>query len=358
MQRRTVLKGMAVGAAGAWTRAGVADAVHAFAGKPQRPLQICVVGDAPTPITETAKAIQLRSGHALLRALSDEGPPVFSDSRSLVDDNFKQILYSHLILVGLPDDPLIQAAWQREAKPEDGGMYIFGYGHLYGDIGYVESDRSPFLHSPNVQSAPFETQVITITGSTPVGVKLAADAFLDRSLVNGVIAASGWSRPTVSLLDRDPLPPGFALPDVAEERMGDMHRIGWTQATEDEYRGVLADCGVMPEAIWRAKYYKRGNWDSAGAFGAYDNYVAGLHRRSYGNSLWLAQFSSGSVAATGAPKIAAAAHLRSAGHEQWSGDQIPYAGPGYVAASDVPGTLTLTRSGEWLLMSAVQVRTS
>jgi len=53
-----------------------------------------------------------------------------------------------------------------------------------------------------------------------------------------------------TLLDHDPLSPDFSvdLPVKADKK------IGLTQAGEDEYRGVLADTGLMPAAIWRLKY--------------------------------------------------------------------------------------------------------
>jgi hypothetical protein len=358
MRRRTVLKGMVAGTAGIWSQTGIASAVHALVEQPQRGFQICVAADAPPQIVDAAKEILSQSQHSLIKALAENGAPSLADTRQLARNNYQQVLYSHLILIGLPDDPMIQAAWQREARTEEGGFYIFGYGHLRGDIGYIESDRSPFLHSAYVPQAPFEAEVVTITGSTPRGVSLAVDAFLQRSLVNGVVAAPGWSRPAVSLLDRDPLQPGFTTPSIAEQKMDDLDLIGWTQASEDEYRGVLADCGEMPEAIWRAKYYKRGNWDSTGAAGSFDNYVAGLHRRAYGNTLWMAQFSSSQSASAAAPKIAGAARLQRFAPEQWKGDQISYANNAYPGESKVQGSLMLMRSGSWVLMHAVQQRAS
>jgi hypothetical protein len=185
----------------------------------------------------------------------------------------------------MPDDPLIQAAWQREARIIPGGFYIFGFGHLRGDVGYLESDHNPFLHGAAIVKAPFETQVITLTGSTPAGVELAVRAFLRQGLVNGVVAAPGFQRPDKALLDRDPLPPDFKLPVWTPLHVGDLPQIGLIQASEDEYRGVLEDTGVVPQVIWRWKYHRRGSWDGAGAERAYDHYAAGLHRRAYGDTL-------------------------------------------------------------------------
>jgi hypothetical protein len=259
-----------------------------------------------------------------------------------------------LILVGLPEDPMIQAAWQREAAVEPGGLFIFGYGHLRGDLGYVESDRNPFLHGSAIASAPFETEVVTVTGSTVAGVELAVRAFLDRGLINGVVAAAGWSRGNRTLLDRDPLPPDFHPPEWLPSTAGGFTRIGLTWATEDEYRGVLADTGTEPVEIWRAKYFRPGVWDGAGAISAMDNYAAGLHRRAYGNTIWLARFSSSTEAQAAAPKIATAAKLAAQG-TQWIGVQPPYANGTVPGEQPSSGSLKLWQRAEWLIMSTLPV---
>jgi hypothetical protein len=357
MRRRTFLQGIAGGAAGAVAPLGLPKVLYALGTPPERRLLIAVAQDAPPAVAEAAQSIANASGHALLSALSDGGPVKVVDSRHLLEGNPHELALNHLILVGSMPDPLIAAAWQREARPVGDGIYIFGFGHLTGDIGYLESDRSPFLHSPAINVAPYETQVITLTGTTTAGIQLAVQAFLKQSLVNGVVAAKGWTRPTPSLLDRDPLPVDFAVPAQAAETMGAASRIAWTQASEDEYRGVLADVGVAPQVIWRAKYYAKGNWDSPGFAGSFDNYAAGLHRRAYGNTLWLAQFANAGEASAAAPKIAAAAHLKPQG-KQWSGEQIAYAGKAYPGEPASPGTLTLWQAGDWVMMSAVQLRSS
>ena len=357
MRRRTFLQGIAGGAAGAVTPLGLPKALYALGTPPERKLLIAVAHDAPAAVVEAAQSIANTKGHALLNAMSDTGPAKVVDTRHLLEGNPHDLALNHLILVGGMQDPLIEAAWQREARPVADGIYIFGFGHLKGDIGYIESDRSPFLHSPAVNVAPYETEVITLTGTTTAGIQLAVRAFLTQSLVNGVVAAKGWTRPTPSLLDRDPLPDDFSVPAQAKGTMGAASRIAWTQASEDEYRGVLADVGVAPQVIWRAKYYSKGNWDSPGYTGSFDNYAAGLHRRAYGNTLWLAQFSSAGEASAAAPKIAAAAHLKQQG-KQWAGEQIAYAGKAYPGEPASPGTLTLWQTEDWVMMSAVQLRTT
>jgi hypothetical protein len=357
MRRRTFLQGLAGGTAGIIAPLGFPRALYALGIPPRRGLLVCVAQDAPSAIAEAARSICSVSGHSLLDAMSEGGSVKVIDSQHLLNGSPQELAYNHLIILGSMQDPLIEAAWQHEAKAEKDGIYIFGFGHFKGDIGYIESDRSPFMHSQSIAVAPFETQVITLTGTSPAGIQLAVSAFLQQSLVNGVIAPNGWSRPANSLLDRDPLAPDFDLPAQASERIGDVSRIGYTQASEDEYRGVLSDTAVIPKAIWRAKYYQKGNWDSPAASGSFDNYAAGLHRRAYGNTLWLAQFSDVREAAAAAPRIAAAAHLHRIG-KQWKGDQVPYANNSYPGEEKVPGSLTLWQADDWVMISAMQLRSS
>jgi len=304
----------------------------------RRSLKVCAAPDAPPAVRQAARAVlKAVADHPLLHLMADGKPP-----QSLTDST----------LIGLPTDPLITAAWQREARVEEGGFYIFGFGHLHGTIGYVESDRNPFLHGAAIKSAPFETQVVTLTGSTPEGVALVVDAFLKQGLVNGLIAAPGWKRPDRTLLDRDPLPVDFAAPAWLPGQVGASKRIGITQASEDEYRGALEDTGVVPAEIWRAKYHRPGTWDGGGAARAFDHYAAGLHRRAYGATLWAARFSSAKQAGQAAPKIAAAAKLRMLG-DVWSGEQPPYANGTYPGEKRSPGPITLWRRDAWLLMSTL-----
>ena len=326
----------------------------ALAAQPQRGLLICVSDAAPAAIRSAATALlEAVPHHPLLSVFAkDHAPASLCSSEQLVSAPADQRAYNHLVLVGLGADPLIAAATQHEAKPEAGGFYIFGFGHFTGDIGYVESDRNPFLHGSAIPKAPFETEVVTITGSTAEGVRLAAGAFLRANLVNGVVAAPGWKRPVPNLLDRDPLPPAFPTPELPRAQIGDYRLIGLTQAAEDEYRGVLADTGLAPREIWRAKYYRDGVWDGEGEVHAFDQYSFGLHRRAYGNTLWLARFASTADAAAQAPKIAAAANLKPEGR-RWVGKQPPYAGGANAGETDSAGPLSLWQQGEWVSMSTL-----
>ena len=261
-----------------------------------------------------------------------------------------------MVLIGLPDDPLLLQAWQREAKiqPKDRSIYAFGFGHLQGSIGYLEADRNPFLHSASILKAPYECECVTLTGTDRAGIGVAVDAFLKQGLVNGLVAAPGWKRTAPTLLDRDPLPVGFSLPAAVPETIGGLSCIAFTQVAEDEYRGALEDAGVMPRYVWQAKYYEKGQWDAAGQKAAFYNYATGLHRRAYGNSVWAAGFASPSEAATAAPRFAAAARLKPANEGRWTGTLPPYAW-GIAEMGDAPstGTLDLHVAGNTILLTAL-----
>jgi hypothetical protein len=357
MQRRTFLQGVAAGVASTIAPVALPHALYALETTPARGFFICVPRNAPA-LLESAHALAATRDNPILSALGEGTSVKVIDTQSLLNKGPTDLAYNHLLILGDMQDPLIQEAWQREARATADGMYIFGIGYLKGDIGYIESDRNPFLHSQKIAYAPYETQAITITGTNQAGILLAVRAFVERSLVNGVVASQGWSRPSTTLLDRDPLQPRFTVPSQLTDRIGDSTRIGITQATEDEYRGVLTDTGLIPRTIWRAKYYKKGNWDTPKAAGSFDNYMAGLHRRAYGNTVWLAQFSTPAEAASAAPKIAAAARLPFR-NGQWTGEQPDYSTPGqkYEDGKTSPGTLTLTHADDWVMMTAMQRRT-
>lgn len=330
---------------------------------PVRGMKIVAAADAPEPIRAAARAVlaAVKTQPTLAVLLSSTppalpgeagGPTELTDSAALLADRPPARAYSHLVLIGLPSDPMIRAAWQREARLlDDGSIYIYGFGHLAGDIGYIESDRNPFLHSQQIAKAPFETEVVTLTGNTPAGVKLAVDAFLKHALIGGVVAAPGWRRAGPSLLQRDPLPPDFAPPDWLPREAGPWRLAGVIQASEDEYRGVLADTGAEPSVIWRAKYYRPGVWDAIdGATGqkvAPLHYHAGLHRRSYGNTLWAAEFGADDTAVKALPQIGGRAGLSARSDGVWSGAQPPL---GYGEST---GDMRLWRRGAWLVMSTL-----
>jgi len=289
----------------------------------------------------------------LLRALSGGKTIVRLDSSDLQADTVTRLAYNHVVVIALHDDLLLRQAWQREATISPNSLYAFGFGNLLGSLGYIESDRNPFLHAVNISKAPYECQLITITGTDASGIELALDAFVTQGLVNGIVARDGkWARASATLLDRDPLSPSFRVPDVIPSTLGTLGRIALIQASEDEYRGVLADSGVNPSWIWRTKYFEAGQWDGPGEVSSFQNYATGFHRRAYGNTVWAAGFGSKDIAVMAAPRIAKAAGL--------SGDSIRMRGnlPAYAWGLPVmgdgvkAGTLEMWVDGETVLMAS------
>ena len=321
-----------------------------------RTLKICVAADAPAEVRRIAEEIrQAVARTPLLTQMGVNGVSVV-DSKKLAAAAVSERAFHHLILVGLPEDPLIRASWQREALTENGGFYVFGFGHLRGTLGYLESGRNPFLHSHAVRAAPFETEFVTLTGSNVAGVKLAAAAFLQVGLVNGVVAAAGWTRPSRTILDRDPLTLPVVPITQAPASIGSATRVAVTQAAENEYREVLEDAGVMPACIWRVKYLTPGAWDRAAPLEAASPqaFLNGLNRRAIGNTLWIASFDTAADADEAASKIAAAAHMRADG-SAWigvrpSGDSVAERAP---KPGEVGAPLFLWTKSKELFMSTV-----
>jgi hypothetical protein len=289
----------------------------------------------------------------MLKALSSGIPIRQLDPSVPAAEVASQLAFNHVLLIARSDDPLLQQAWQREAVISHNSIYVFGFGNFIGSLGYIESDRNPFLHAANIPKAPFECELISVTGTDNKAIGLAIDAFLNQSLVNGIIAQSGeWRRGSATLLDRDPLIPSFRLPSIIPSSLGSLRLIASIQASEDEYRGVLADTGIEPLSIWRAKYYEPGQWDGAGEVSSFHNYAVGFHRRAYGNMVWAARFASDAVALSVAPLIAKAAQL-SVEASRWRGTLPQYAW-GLPVMGDGPqtGITELWVDGPYVLMAS------
>ncbi len=289
----------------------------------------------------------------LLHALSPGSPPVLlREAPALNANSFTELAFNHYIAISLPGDPLLAMAWQQEAVLTTSSLYTFGWGAFQGSLGYIESDRNPFLHSPAIDRAPFETQWISITGTDVDGLSLAVEAFCTQGLVNGVVADHTWKRTEQTLLDQDPLPGLLTLPLPLPATLDGMPRIALTAAGRDEYRGVLEDTGLEPLSLWRAKYYQPGEWDTPGVVASFHNYVVGLHRRAYGNTVWIAEFSDKAAATSAAPAIAKAARLTQ-DRSRWTGQLPPYAW-GLSPQGDAPstGALVLWVDDRYVLLSA------
>ncbi len=303
------------------------------------------------------KIVSAMDSSPLLQALSGGGRAGLlpADAQHSADQP-ELLAYNHVLLIGFADDALLQRAWQREARFVNDSAYVFGFGCFQASLGYIESDRNPFLHASSIPTAPFETELIAITGTDLAGIELAVQAFLEQGLANGLVAVRGWKRPATTLLDRDPLLPSFTLPAALPASLGALKRIAISQAGEDEYRGVLADAKVKPDSIWRGKYYQPGEWDAPGLVSAFHNYAAGLHRRAYGNTIWVGTFASQDLAMQAAPRIAAAASLAGNG-SRWTGGLPPYAW-GLAAQGDAPspGTVELWVDGTSVVIATRTAR--
>ncbi len=316
-----------------------------------RGLKICVSADAPQPVKDAANQVLAAVGtQPLLVAMAGgSATTAVTDSAALLSGPVDDRAYNHLVVVGLPDDPIIKAAWQEEALVSEKGIYVFGFGNLQGDIGYIESDRNPFMHGKAIKSSPFETEIVTLTGTTPEGVRQAVAAFLAKGLINGVVAGPGWSRGEATLLDRDPLSPGFTMP-AAPPKVGNATCVGVTNANESVCRGVLESAGVKPLEIWQFKYYVPGAWDGAGLAHAIAGYLAGLHRTAPDNTLWVSKFTSAAEATAAAQIIADKSKWPKKGAE-WIGNPVPLPKGSYP--SPIPRTLCLWAKNDCVYMSTV-----
>ena len=270
----------------------------ALAEQPARgPVRIGFSKDAPSFVQQAAERIYKAAGqNATVCALKGGGTVEYGAISP--SEPPEKLAYSHIVAVGMPDDPLVRKSQRFLAKftPSDDmtpkaakwKMYAFGYGGFSGHVGYVESGANPFLHSAKITSVPFETEFIAITGTSEEGINAAVDAFLQDGLVNGVAAAPGaWKRDGESLLDRDPLEPGklpatgYAPPD------------GWTLAGRydcpcDVRLGVLEATRKKPVQAVLEKFTQNGALDSREGEGAGDftlrTYLNGLDRHAYGNA--------------------------------------------------------------------------
>ena len=333
----------------------------------KRGLTIVYAATQPAAIHDAADRIAKSVATSpLLKVLAGSETPEVVSSTDFAKASPTERAFQNIVLVGLPDDPIIGEAWLKDARliapagsgvagKDASGLYVFGFGNLLGDIGYIESGRNPFLHSEVIPKTPYETEIVTVSGSSLAGVALAVNALLNQGIINGVVAGN-FHRGEKTLLDRDPLKPGVgAVAAVGGTgaagslpmQIGDWKCIGITQAGEDEYRGVLADTGVEPAVIWREKFYQPGVWDLGGEDHSLKAFSDGLHRRSYGDTLWAAQFESPSAASAAALEIAKSAHLNKT-RDHWTGKQGPL-GPEKESA----GPLSLEVKGSWVLMSTV-----
>lgn len=257
----------------------------------RRAILVCASSGAAPAVKAAAKALaeSPESAPALKALIGTQGAgPVVRETSEALIAGYDRCAYNHLVVIGLRSgDPLLEKAWEHYVSVDEKSrsLYAQGWGHLRGDIGIVESDRNPFLHSRRVSAAPFETVIIKLTGTSEKGVLAAVEAFR-AGMLNGLAPAGKVERLKRTVLDLDPLPlpAPLAVPDTLPP--SGAVRAGWSQAPANEYR-AYADLGQPePLQIWRCKFLFPDSLGRAGIAG----WMAGLHRMAYGNAVTMAEF--------------------------------------------------------------------
>ena len=265
---------------------------------PRGPLRIGFSPSAPDFVQRAAERIyKAAESNATLKVLAAGGKVEYG--KISLDEAPAKLAYSHLVTVGMPDDPLTKKAHRFMTKftpvegktPQDAKwkMYSFGYGGFSGHVGCIESGANPFLHSSKVHvegsaQFDFETELVTITGTSEEGINAAVDAFLSDCLVNGIVAGEdAWKRDGETILDRDPVEPG-KLPATGFKPPEGWTLMGRTDCTMDVRIGVLEATRKQPVQAVLEKFTKPGELD--GSFEEHSTrvYLNGLDRRAYGNA--------------------------------------------------------------------------
>lgn len=210
---------------------------------------------------------------------------------------WKRQALNHLVVVGTPDEG--DGAKRTQGftfgiNTQKREMYRLGIGRFRGDVGSVETTFNPYLYSNRFDDNPFSTLLVRISGTTPRGVALAADAFV-HGLLNGMVTGADATRVERTILDRDPsLEPPPALPASLALDSERFFMAGWSQCPENEYRACL-DMGATnePRRLWRVKYLTPGALEGASAA----TWVNSLHVMAWGNAVTLAKFADAADAA-------------------------------------------------------------
>ena len=138
---------------------------------------VCAAKSAPPEIQQLADSLAAEAKTALpLQAMlqSHCATGVQRKTSEEVLANQDIAACNHLVVIGLPSsDPLMKKIWEHyiTMDEKERTAYAQGWGYLKGDLGYIEADRNPFLHSQRIKEAPFETAVVKITGNSLAGVQ-------------------------------------------------------------------------------------------------------------------------------------------------------------------------------------------
>jgi hypothetical protein len=197
---------------------------------------------------------------------------------------------------------LLTKTWGYEATIDESKQtaYSLGCGYLKGDVGWVESTWNPFLHSLRIASAPEDTVLVKITGTSEAGVEAALQAF-QGGLLNGFVVAGSFTRPQTTLLDLDPLSDPAPGPLPAQLTIGsaDAYLAGWTQPPGQDYRAVLESGGIEPVKMWRYKYLATGMLEEKPIV----RWLGGVNARAFGNAIDIIQCHSPDEAAVAAQQL-------------------------------------------------------
>jgi hypothetical protein len=261
---------------------------------------------------------------------------------------------NHLVVVGTPDEGDGARRTQGftfgvDTKKRE--MYRLGIGRFAGDVGSVETTFNPYLYCNKFDDNPYSTLLVRISGTTPRGVALAADAFA-RGLLNGMVAGPGAQRVERTILDRAPsVEPPPALWSSLAQNGGRFVMAGWSQCPENEYRACL-DMGAAhePQGLWRIKYLIRGSLDGASA----ETWANSPQAMAWGNAVTLAAFADPADAAAmiqGVRKEAGGKSVRVGGGEAVSVpmpvDEAFDKSLGRIVYWHQDGTLVMSSMPDW-----------
>jgi hypothetical protein len=243
-----------------------------------------------------------------LKAAGEYGVVKAQDSAALLNPKqYDLAAHNHLIVIGLPSrDELLQKVWGFTVSVDEAqkSLYSQGWGYLQGDIGWIECDRNPFLHSQKIQAAPVGTILVKLSGTSEAGLLAALKAF-QQGLLGGFVPVGKLTRPQTTILDRDPDPAPLTVKIPSTVTLGGGKTAtlaGWYDVPENEYRAIEEAAGDLPpRKIRRYKWLAPGFLEEKSIV----RWLAGPHRMAFGNALNVIEFASAKDAAAAAEKMAA-----------------------------------------------------
>jgi hypothetical protein len=263
--------------------------------------------------------------------------------------------YNHLIVIGFPSkDPLLQKVWGFTVTMDDAkkSLYSQGWGYLQGDIGWIECDRNPFLHSQKIKSAPEGTILVKISGTSEAGILAALKAF-QQGLLGGFVPVGNIIRPQATILDRmpDPAPAPVKLPDSVTLDGKPALLAGWYDLPENEYRAIEEAAGVAPTRMWRYKYLAHGILEQPSIV----RWLGSVHRMAFGNAINIIKFPSPDAAKQAVGKMASRDGYKKIPGQQdaWTVPQAS-SSPEKDEVIDKPyWNITLSSKGSYVILSTL-----